>query len=323
MGTAKTGSENAARLKGLFNIAITPFDRDGRFDPAALAENIERLIAAGYDGFLIGGTYGEFPVMTAEERATLFRTAMAAVKDRVPVLLCSAGADMRTVRDLTELASSLGGIPMVTPPFVSEITDDQIALFFKDMAPVSQGGLVIYNAPGIGITLSPSLIARIADIPGIIGLKQGDLAPSVVDTLIGTVGGKIRLFCASDLQMPGPIVAGFDGVSSTNSNALPEVIHAAYHGFADGDARTGGAAQRSWYTFRAFARRAGQPQAVKAAMRMRGWKGGYVRLPLRDITARESADLQQIMSDLAAKGVLPANALSAGTTGPAAMAITA
>ena len=66
-------TECHARLRGLFNITVTPFKADGAFDYAGLARNIERVIGLGYDGILIGGTYGEFPAMSAEERADLFR----------------------------------------------------------------------------------------------------------------------------------------------------------------------------------------------------------------------------------------------------------
>lgn len=287
--------EAAARLTGLFNITVTPFDREARFDGRAFADTVERMIGFGYDGLLIGGTYGEFATMSVEERAQLFRAAADAAKGRVPLLLCSAGADLRAVRELTILAAELGGIPMMMPPFVSEVTDDQIIAFFREMAPLSRTGIVIYNAPGVGITLSPSLIARIAEIPGVIGLKQGDLAPGVVDQLLGKVGGRIRLFCASDLQMPGPAAAGFDGLSSTNSGALPELIQKSYRAFVGGDARKGGELYRRWYDYRSFARQAGQPQTVKAAMKLRGWNGGSVRKPLLDLTDAQTAELAAIM----------------------------
>src|ERR1700744_4686395 len=100
----KDRAEAQARLRGLFNITVTPFHKDGSFDYDALERALERIIGLGFDGFLIGGTYGEFPAMTPDERATLFRRVMAVVGDRVPVMLCSAASDPRVVRELTELA---------------------------------------------------------------------------------------------------------------------------------------------------------------------------------------------------------------------------
>ena len=92
--------------------------------------------------------------MRTRERAELFRHVMSVVGDRMPVMLCSADSNVGRVRELTELAGDLGGLPMVTPPYVSEITDEQIIAFFQAMAPLSKTGLLVYNAPGVGISLS-------------------------------------------------------------------------------------------------------------------------------------------------------------------------
>ncbi|MBX3540738.1 MAG: dihydrodipicolinate synthase family protein [Chelatococcus sp.] len=292
--------ECRARLRGIFNITVTPFHRDGGFDWAGLSRNIERVIGLGFDGILIGGTYGEFPAMTADERAQMFRHVMEVVGDKVPVMLCSAGSDARDVKALTELAGDLGGLPMVTPPFVSEVTDDQIVDFFRDMAPLSKTGVLIYNAPGIGITLSPSTIERLADIEGIVGIKQGDLTPTVIDQIANRLAGRIKLFCASDLGFLGPMMAGFDGISSTNSGALPELILKIFRAVESGDGHLARDLNRLWYPFRAVARSLGQPQAVKAAMNLRGFDGGSVRLPLRDLVGDDLDSVAEMLAALAA-----------------------
>lgn len=305
----QTIQECRKRLHGIFNITVTPFTANGDFDYAAMAENIERVIELGYDGLLIGGTYGEFPVMTLEERAELFRKVMTIVGDRVPVMLCTAGSDSRVVRELTQLAGELGGLPMVTPPFVSEITDDQIVSFFKDMAPLSKTGILIYNAPGIGITLSVSVIEQLARIEGVVGLKQGDLTPTVIDRIANKLSDKVRLFCASDLVFSGPMMAGFDGISSTNSGALPELILATFRALQAGDATKAIELHRLWFPLRELARKHGQPQTTKAIMNLRGFKGGSVRHPLLDLqgTALEEVALalRALASDPRSAIVLP------------------
>jgi 4-hydroxy-tetrahydrodipicolinate synthase len=293
-------SESHARLKGIFNITVTPFTASGEFDFAGLSRNIERVISLGYDGVLIGGTYGEFPAMTTDERAMLFRHVMEVVGDRVPVMLCSAGSDARVVRDLTQLAGDLGGLPMVTPPFVSEVTDAQIISFFKQMAPLSRTGILVYNAPGIGITLPPVVLEQLADIEGVVGIKQGDLNPTAIDQIANRLGGRLRLFCASDLAFLGPMMCGFDGISTTNSGALPEIILATYRALENGDANTARELHRLWYPYRALARRYGQPQLVKAAMNLRGFDGHHVRAPLISLDPEIVGLVEQELLRLAA-----------------------
>lgn len=289
------------RLRGIFNITVTPFTAQGEIDFAGLAANIERVIGLGYDGILIGGTYGEFPALNVQERADIFRHVMGVVGDRVPVMLCSAGSDARVVRELTTLAGELGGLPMVTPPFVSEVTDAQIISFFRQMAPLSKTGILVYNAPGIGITLPPALLEQLADIPEVVGIKQGDLNPTVIDQIANRLSGRLRLFCASDLAFLGPMMCGFDGISTTNSGALPELVLASFRALERGDAVAARELHRLWYGFRALARRHGQPQLVKAAMNLRGFNGGHVRSPLIDVTpeviAETQAELQRLAAD--------------------------
>lgn len=292
--------ECRARLSGIFNITVTPFGADGAFDWAGLARSIERVIGLGFDGILIGGTYGEFPAMSADERVELFRRVMDIVGDRVPVMLCSAASDARLARDLTKLAGDLGGLPMVTAPYVSEVTDGQIEAFFRSMAPLSKTGILVYNAPGIGITLSPKLIERLADIEGAVGIKQGDLSPTAIDEIGNRLRGRLKLFCASDLAFLGPMALGFDGISSTNSCALPELILATYRAIAAGDGATARDLHRAWFPLRELARRFGQPQTTKAAMNWRGFDGGSVRAPLIDLGAEEKAAVAEVMEALAA-----------------------
>jgi len=288
------------RLRGIFNITVTPFTAQGEIDFTGLAANIERVIDLGYDGILIGGTYGEFPALSVEERVAIFRHVMQVVGDRVPVMLCSAGSDARVVRELTALAGDLGGLPMVTPPFVSEVTDVQIVSFFQQMAPLSKTGILVYNAPGIGITLPPALLEQLADIPQVVGIKQGDLNPTVIDQIANHLSGRLRLFCASDLAFLGPMMCCFDGISTTNSGALPELVLASFRALERGDAVAARELHRLWYGFRALARRHGQPQLVKAAMNLRGFNGGHVRSPLIDVTPEVIAEIQAELLRLAA-----------------------
>ena len=96
------------------------------------------------------------------------------------------------------------------------------------------------------------------------------------------------------------MMCGFDGISSTNSCALPELILAAYRALEAGDAVTARDLHRLWYPFRALAREFGQPQTTKAAMNLRGFDGGSVRRPLRDLEAASISQVARVMRELSA-----------------------
>jgi 4-hydroxy-tetrahydrodipicolinate synthase len=286
--------------QGLINIAVTPFASDGAIDHRALEENVARVLAAGYDGVLIGGTYGEFATMTPPEREALFETAARSVAGRVPLLLCAAAPDLPTARRLARVAHALGGFPMLTPPYVSEVTDQQVESFFRDITSACSDRVIIYNAPGVAATLGVAQVVRLAAIPGIVGLKQGDLHPTVVDQLVGRIGDRIRLLAASDLAIAGPAGTGFHGLSSTNSCAFPELVGAIYRAFVSGAGDRGRDLNAAWFAYREFARSNGQPQTVKAAMTLRGWRGGTVRAPLCDLDDAARDALRRIVEDILA-----------------------
>jgi len=167
---------------------------------------------------------------------------------------------------------------------------------------VARSGLIVYNAPGIGIALSASLIEHLSTIDNVVGLKQGDLDPTAIDQIANRLSGKLKLFCASDLAFLGPIMAGFDGLSSTNSCAFPELILATYRAVRSGDIRSATDLHRSWYTFRELARRYGQPQTVKAAMAHRGWGNGRVRSPLLPLTPAQLNEVAEATDVILASG---------------------
>ncbi len=295
----KCPEESLERIQGLFNIAITPFAEDGSIDFVALEANTERILEFGYDGLLVGGTYGEFATMDVDERVNIFRSVMSQVGNHLPVLLCTAHSDSRVVFELTRLAGEMGGLPMVTAPYVSEVNERHILEFFELVSGYSSTGIMVYNAPGIGITLSPELIGRLADIDGVVGLKQGDLDPTAVDVLCGEIQGRIRVLAASDLALLGPLALGFDGVSSTNSCALPELIHSIHRAIMTENTAVAGRLQRLWYPLRKLTRQYGQPQTTKAIMKLRGWEGGHVRLPLLDLSDDQVSEVGKALSELA------------------------
>ena len=56
----------------LITAIITPFTAEDTIDYPALDSLTERLLAEGTQGFVIGGTTGESPTLTHEEKLALY-----------------------------------------------------------------------------------------------------------------------------------------------------------------------------------------------------------------------------------------------------------
>jgi 4-hydroxy-tetrahydrodipicolinate synthase len=135
--------------------------------------------------------------------------------------------------------------------------------FFDEITKSSKNGIVIYNAPASESRYHRLSLRRSPMSPAVIGIKQGDLSPAVIDILASKLRGRIRFVLRVDLAFLGPMAAGFDGISSTNSCALPEIVLKAFRAIERGDARTAGELHRVWYPLRELARQHGQPQTTR------------------------------------------------------------
>ena len=130
------------------------------------------------------------------------------------------------------------------------------------------------------VSTAQDVLEQLAEIQGVVGAKQGDLSPTAIDQIANRIGGRIKLFCASDLAFLGPMMCGFDGISSTNSCALPELVlaldRAITGGCRDEAARLEGLLNQFLTWEECFPK----PVLLKVATGLRGIRTGPLAMPL-------------------------------------------
>lgn len=298
--TSRRGQSLYDRLVGIYTIFLTPFTSNGELDLDAAADNTDYLIRQGMSGIVVAGTYGEYVTLTTDERKVLLRSVIAAAKGKVPVIACTAAGSTAEVIAYTLDAEDAGADgAMITPPYgMIEPTEAAIVSHFEAVASATGTALLLYNNPNISPSLAPELLARLADIDGYVGIKQGAITFSEHAELIALAGDRLRVFSGSDQMMVGSLALGSAGVSSTQSNFIPETIRDTYDAMCRGDLVEARRLFQSWAPFRRFARRAGQPASAKAAVELLGRRSGGVRAPLVPLTTGQRAELARILTDM-------------------------
>jgi 4-hydroxy-tetrahydrodipicolinate synthase len=288
------------RLTGVYTIFLTPFTTNGKLDLDAAAENAEYLIKEGMNGIVVAGTYGEYITLTGEERRTLLRTVIKAAAGRVPVIATTAAGSTAEVIAFTHDAEEAGADgAMITPPYgMIEPTESAIVSHFEAVGRGTTSALLLYNNPNISPSLAPELLARLADIEGYVGIKQGATTFTEHAELIALAGDRLRVFSGSDQAMVGSLALGAVGVSSTQSNFIPTIIRDTYEAMCRGDLVEARKLFQRWAPFRRFARRVGQPAAAKAAVELLGRRCGNVRAPLVPLTSAQRTELATILSEM-------------------------
>lgn len=295
--TARRGAALYERLTGVYTVFLTPLTGDLRVDLDAAEGNADHLIRHGVHGLVVSGIYGEYFTLSDAERLEMLRRVVRAAAGRVPVIATTSGGSTAQVVEETLRAEAAGADgAMITPPYgVIEPTEAGFVAHFEGVARGTSAALLLYNNPNLVGGLGPELLARLAEIDGYVGVKQGAVTFGEHADLVALAGSKLRVFSGSDQSMVGSLALGAVGVSSTQSNFIPEIIRATYDAMCAGDLAEARRQFGRWAEFRRFARRVGQPAAAKAAVELLGRRCGGVRAPLIPLTAAQRSELAGIL----------------------------
>ena len=155
---------------------ITPYDENEEIDYGKYAELIEYVITNDLcDSLIVTGTTGEASLLTFDERVKLFETAVKASAGRKPVIAGTGCASTKETIALTKEAAKLGiKTCLIVCPFYNKPTQEGLYLHFKAVAEaVPEVDILLYNIPiFVGVNLEASTVARLAEIPNIVGIKD-------------------------------------------------------------------------------------------------------------------------------------------------------
>ena len=287
-------------LTGLGTALVTPFTRDGAVDEAAVRLLVRRQVAAGVHFVSPCGTTGEAPTLSQAEKLRIVEIVLDEVAGRVPVLPGAGGYDTREVIALTRAFEQMGvgGILSVTP-YYSKPTQDGLFEHYKAIAGSTSLPIVLYNVPGrTGVNLEVRTVARLAEIPNIVGLKEASGNVIQMCEVYAACGAEFLLLGGDDPLTVAVMAIGGRGIISVASNAMPAEMVQIVELCERGDY----AAARKLHTwllpFIQVNFVEANPIPVKAAMAAMGLLEEVYRLPLVPPSAGARDRIMHVMQDL-------------------------
>ena len=204
---------------------VTPF-RDNAVDDEALEAIINWQIAKGVHGLVPCGTTGESATLSHAEHMHVVQRTVEITDSRVPVI---AGAGANSTAEAVTLAQSAQesgaqAILSVTP-YYNKPSQEGIYAHFEAIHNNCDLPIILYNIPGRSVVdMSDELIARLAELPRIIGVKDatGDLAR--VSTLRHMAGPDFIQLSGDDMTAIGFNALGGGGCISVTSNIAPNLL---------------------------------------------------------------------------------------------------
>ena len=103
-------------VHGVIPAMVTAFDERGDFDPAVQRALVSRLLTQGAHGLFVGGTTGEFPHLTLEEREHLTELVATEVSGEVPIIVHVGTPRLPDAVRLAQHAARIGVQAVSTVP---------------------------------------------------------------------------------------------------------------------------------------------------------------------------------------------------------------
>ena len=260
---------------------VTPFSQ-GKFDEKVMADLIEFHIANGTQGIVPCGTTGESATLTPQEHERVVAVTVEVVNKRIPVIAGTGSNSTDEAITFTKHAKAVGadGALLITP-YYNKPTQEGLFRHFEAVAQAVDLPQILYNIPGrTSINMLPSTIARLSQIPTIVGIKEGSGSLQQVSEIIHqSKPGFLMLSGDDPLTLPMMALGG-KGVITVTANVAPSDMANMVSAAQKGDyehART--LHYKLTPLFSALFLET-NPIPVKAALAMMGKMSEEVRLPL-------------------------------------------
>ncbi len=175
-------------LTGLYVPLITPFDANGAVALDALEALVHDVIAEGAVGVVALGTTAEPGALTEAEQRAVVEVAARACQERGAHLVVGAGTPERL--DALRHLPGAAALTLV-PPFVRP-GEDGVLAYFRHLSDASPVPIIVYHVPyRTGQQLSADTLRRLADIPGVVGIKHavGGIDDDTIALLAEPPGG--------------------------------------------------------------------------------------------------------------------------------------
>jgi len=202
------------RYPGIHCVLYALFDAEERLDRAAMATQVENVIAAGVDGVTVLGLATEVLKLTGVERRDLITWTARDVAGRVPLSVTIAGNSVAEQGDLAQFATRAGADWLILqPPIAGNYGAAEYLDFFARVGAQITLPWAVQNAPaylGRGLTDADIAALRIR-APGLTHLKAECPAAEIAGLIAAAGNDLIVLNGRGGLEMPENLRAGCAG----------------------------------------------------------------------------------------------------------------
>ena len=284
--------------EGAMVAIVTPF-KDGRVDEKGFKDLIDFLIQEEIEGIVPCGTTGESATLSHTEHQRVIDLAVEAVRKRVPVIAGTGSNSTAEAVGLTQHAKAAGAdAALLVVPYYNKPTQEGLYQHYCRIAEEAELPLILYNIPSrTGINMLPTTVARLAQIPNIIGIKEASGSLGQISEVVALCGRDFVVLSGDDALTLPILAVGGKGIISVVANVLPKQTAELVKAFRSGQVDE---ARKIHHRLRPLVDALfceTNPIPVKAALAMMGKISSELRLPLTALSKSNQERLKKVLAE--------------------------
>lgn len=269
-------------MTGSIVALVTPMHEDGSLDLKSLRQLIDWHIDQGSNALVMVGTTGESPTVNVEEHVALIETAVQHAAGRIPII---AGTGANSTREAIELATAAKKVganaQLSVVPYYNKPPQEGLYQHFRSIAQAVDLPLILYNVPGRTVAdLSNETVLRLAQVPGIVGIKDATGNLERGSQLLSLVPDNFAVYSGDDLTAIALMLLGGKGNISVTANCAPRAMRQLCDAAMQGQVETAWALQKKLLPLHKALFLEANPIPVKWALAQMKKIPSGIRLPL-------------------------------------------
>jgi 4-hydroxy-tetrahydrodipicolinate synthase len=287
-------------LRGCGTALATPFNEDGSIDESSLEKFIEFQIASGIDFLVPCGTTGESPTLSDDDQRRVVEITLRKAQNHVQVIAGAGGNNTAHVIDLAGHYERMGvhGLLCVTG-YYNKPTQEGLYQHFKAVAGSTSLPIIVYNVPSrTVVNILPDTLARLAEIPNIVGVKEASGDISQIAQILTKVPADFKVLSGDDSITLPLIALGGVGVISVASNQAPELMTKMTRACLDNRWDIARRLNKELFPLMKGNFIEASPGPVKAGLAMMGMMKEFFRLPMVPVQPETREKMRRILVDL-------------------------
>lgn len=286
-------------LSGVFAPLPTPFDEQDAVDVARMRAAFPRWLRSPLAGFVVLGTNGEAGLLSEDESDRVIGEARNLVPAGRPLVAGTGRESTPATVRATKRAADLGADAVLvrTPGlFKSQMTGEAFIRHYTEVADRSPVPVLLYNFSAFtGVNLQPPTVARLAEHPNIVGIKESGSDLAQISDLVTLTPPGFAVLAGSASTFHAALGAGVDGGILALAGLLPESCARMFDCVRDGRSDESRDIQRRLLPIARLISTAYGVPGLKAALKLAGCDVGIPRPPLAPLGAAAVAELQQAL----------------------------